>query len=64
MRGRSAVPTCDGCGRQRAETPGMIGVRPGGMTNWLCFDCIDEIKAIADAQRKADGAAPLSEAAE
>ena len=42
----------------------MIGVRPGGMTNWLCFDCIDEIKAIADAQRKADGAAPLSEAAE
>ncbi len=46
-------PHCVGCSRPVEETLGMVSVRAGGMPTYLCFDCVDELKMVADRQREA-----------
>ena len=57
MRGTPYVPHCESCSRPQEDTPGMLSVRQGGMPTWLCFDCIDELKAIVDVCRGAESPA-------
>lgn len=45
------TPTCEGCSRSEDHTPGMCSVRKGGARTYLCFDCIDDLKDVADAAR-------------
>jgi hypothetical protein len=49
---RRHVPTCEACCRSEDDTPGMVSVRKGGMPTWLCFDCLDWLKQLADAARR------------
>lgn len=46
------TPTCEGCSRPEFQTPGMCSLRKGGMRTFVCFDCIDDLKSVADAARR------------
>lgn len=45
------VPTCIACSRRKEDTPGMCSVRPGGSRYFVCYDCIGDLKSVADAAR-------------
>jgi hypothetical protein len=45
------IPTCEGCSSTQENTEGMVSLRKGGMRTWLCFSCIDALKARIDIER-------------
>jgi hypothetical protein len=62
-KGPPRVPTCIRCSHPHLETVGMIGVHAGGMPTYICFDCIDDLKTVADAHRRdwgMDSSVPLT----
>lgn len=45
------LPSCEACNRTREDVDSLIGIKRGGSTDYLCCDCIDTLKKIADIVR-------------
>lgn len=49
MRGRRPIPACVGCSRERDAVSLMLGLRHGGMSTYLCADCVRDLYAVVRA---------------
>ena len=46
-----STQTCEGCIRTREEVAYMLTLQKGGMPTYICTDCIDTLKELADLAR-------------